>query len=158
MKGLDICRYNPDRGVDYYASGLAAILKVVVGPSKPSTHAYVSEIRRAMNTLVFSLWDRSDEYIPVIAEANIPTGIQSPKMKECFKELLVGLLKRFKETTDDLPIGARIRLMNMTIAGIAEMARRGVNTSVGEEIYNVVFSNSGSFSSESQSIEGGESA
>ena len=155
MKGLDVCKYNPDRGVDYYASGLAAILKVVVGAGKPSTHAYVSEIRRAMDTLVFSIWDRSDEYIPVVAEANIPTGIRSQKVKECFKELLVGLLKRFKETTDDLPIGARIRLMNMTIAGIAEMARRGISTPVGEEIYKIVFSNSGS-SPESQFEEGGE--
>ncbi|MCE4601382.1 MAG: hypothetical protein F7C38_07490 [Desulfurococcales archaeon] len=157
MEGLDICKYSPDRGVDHYASGLAAILKVVVGPGKPSTHAYVSEIRRAMHTLVFSIWDRSDEYVLVVAEANIPTGIRSPKMKECFKELLVGLLKRFKETTDDLPIGARIRLMNMTIAGIAEMARRGVSAPVGEEIYKFIFSNSGS-SPESQSEEGGEKA
>ena len=155
MSELDICKYNPDRGIDYYASGLSAILKVVVGSGKSSTHAYVSEVRKAMDTLVFSIWDKSEEYIPLVAEANIPISIRSQRARECFKEMLVGLLKRFKETTEDLPIGARIRLMNMTIAGIAEMARRGVKTPVGERIIKIVFSHSGLVPS-SQTMKGGD--
>lgn len=142
MSELDVCKYNPDQGIDYYASGLSAILKVVVGPGKSSTHAYVSEVRKALDTLVFSIWDKSEEYIPLVAEANIPISIRSQRARECFKEMLVGLLKRFKETTEDLPIGARIRLMNMTIAGIAEMARRGVKAPVGERIIKIVFPHS----------------
>ena len=138
-RSTDICKYSPDRGIDYYASGLAAILKVVIGPGRPSTHVYVKEIRRALTTLVHVIWDRSDEYIPVVAEANIPAEIQSRKLRECFKELLTGLLKRFRETAGDLPMGARIRLMNMTISGIAEMARRGISTPVGEDILKFVF-------------------
>ncbi len=154
MSELEVCRYSPSRGIDYYAAGLAGILQVVVGPGKGSTHAYVKEVRKALETLVFSVWDRSDEYIPIAAEANTPDSIRSPKARDCFKQLLVGLLKRFKESTGDLPIGARIRLMNMTISAIAEMARRGSIPPAGKEIVSHVFSKSSS--SESSSPEGGE--
>lgn len=140
MSGSDLCRYNPERGIDYYASGLAAVLRAVVGPGKESTHAYVKEVRKALETLVFSVWDKSDEYIPVVAEANIPVPIRSSRLKECFRDLLIGLLRRFRETTDVLPIGSRIRLMNMTISAIAEMARRGKLPPVGDEILTYVFS------------------
>lgn len=143
MSSQDPCKYSPDRGLDYYASGLAAVMRAVVGMGKESTHAYVKEIRKALETLVFSVWDRSDEYISVVAEANIPTTIRGPRLKECFKELLIGLLRRFRETTDDLPIGSRIRLMNMTISAIAEMARWGRLPPVGDEILSYVFPKSG---------------
>jgi len=139
MSELDLCAYRPDRGIDYYTSGLAGILKVVVGVGRESTHAYVKEIRRALETLVFSIWDRSDEYIPIVAEANIPDTIRNSKARECFKKLLIGLMKRFKESTSDLPIGSRIRLMNMTISAIAEMARTGRLSPVGEEVISNIF-------------------
>ena len=139
MSELDLCRYRPERGIDYYTSGLAGILRVVVGAGKESTHAYVKEVRRALETLVFSVWDRSEEYIPVVAEANIPDSIRSSRARECFKELLIGLMKKFKETTSDLPIGSRIRLMNMTISAIAEMARWGRISPAAEEILSSVF-------------------
>lgn len=155
MNGVEeLCRYSPDRGIDYYVSGLAGILRVVVGPGKTSTHAYVKEVRKALETLVFSVWDRSDEYIPVVAESNIPDTIHSNKVKECFRELLIALLRRFRETTADLPIGSRIRLMNMTVSAIAEMAKRGKLPPVGEKIINHVFSKSSQ--SVSQNLEGGE--
>ncbi len=142
MNELDLCMYKPDRGIDYYASGIAGILKVVVGVGKQSTHAYVKEVRKALETLVFSIWDKSDEYIPVVAEANIPDSIRSSKARECFKELLIGLMKKFKETTNDIPIGSRIRLMNMAISAIAETARSGRLSPVGEKIVSHVFSKS----------------
>ena len=154
--GLEVCKYRPDRGVDYYASGLAGILRVVVGPGRDSTHAYVKEVRRALETLVFSIWDRSDEYIPVVAEANIPDSLRSARARDCFRELLIGLMRRFRESTSDLPIGSRIRLMNMTISAIAEMARYGRLPPVGEEIVSIVFSKSGSPDSPSGSEGGGE--
>ena len=155
MSKLDLCIYRSDRGIDYYVSGIAGILRVVVGTGKQSTHAYVKEVRRALETLVFSIWDRSDEYIPVVAEANIPDAIRSSKARECFKELLIGLMKKFKETTNDLPIGSRIRLMNMTVSAIAEMARTGKLPPVGEEIASHVFPKPSQ--SESQSTnEGGD--
>lgn len=149
-----MCKYSPDRGVDYYTSGLAGILKVVVGPGKESTHVYTKEVRRVLETLVFSIWDRSNEYIPVITEANIPDSIRSDRVRECFKELLIGLMKRFKETAEDLPIGSRIRLMNMVVSAIAEMARHGSLPPVGEEIISHVFPKSSQFVS--QILEGGE--
>lgn len=149
MTDLDLCRYSPERGVDYYAGGLAAMLRVAVGPGRGSTHTYVKEVRRALETLVFSVWDRSDEYIPVIAESNVPDSIRSPRARECFRELLVGLLKRFRETTGDLPIGSRIRLMNMTISAIAEMARWGNLPPWGREIISRFFSKQSSSESSS---------
>lgn len=151
---IDMCKYTPDRGVDYYASGLASILRIAVGPGQTSTHAYVKEVRKALETLVFSVWDRADEYILPIAEANIPDNLRSLRARECFRELLVGLLRRFHETADDIPVGARIRLMNMVIAGIAEMARHTLPP-VGDKIKSCVFPKS-EFSS-SGIGEGGES-
>ena len=156
MSMMELCKYSPDRGMDYYTSGLAGILRKVVGAGKESTHAYVKEVRRALETLVFSVWDRSDEYIPVVAESNIPGSICSSSVRECFKELLIGLLKRFRETTDDLPIGSRIRLMNMTISAIAEMARWGNLPPVVEETLSQIFSRSPK--SESTSTDGGENS
>ena len=141
-QSIELCRYSPDRGIEYYASGLAGILRRVVGPGQTSTHAYVKEVRRAMETLVFSVWEKAEEYIPVLAEAHIPNSIYSTKGRECFKELLAGLLRRFRETTEDIPIGARIRLMNIVISSVAEMARYNVPP-VGELILSQVFSKPG---------------
>ena len=102
------------------------------------------------------MWDRSEEYIPLVAESNIPNSIYSKKARECFRELLVGLLKRFRESTADLPIGSRIRLMNMTISAIAEMARSGRLSPFGEEIKSYIFPKPSP--SESISPDGGVSA
>jgi len=150
VNGLELCRYQPDRGVDYYAGCLAGLLKVAVGPHRESTHAYVKEVRKAMETLVFSIWDNSDEFIRVVAEANIPSTLQSGRARECFKELLIGLLKKFRETTDNIPIGSRIRLMNMVISAIAEMARRGTVPPEGQNVLSNIFS------SKKSDVEGGE--
>ena len=148
----ELCKYKPGREIDYYASGLAGILRVVVGPGRESTHAYVKEVRRALETLVFSIWDK-EEYIPIVAEANVPDSIRSSKAKTCFKDLLEALLRRFKETTNDLPIGSRIRLMNMTVAAIAEMARWDKIPPAGEKIKSCVFSQSPQSSSSSSESE-----
>lgn len=136
----DLCKYDSARGVDYYAGALAGILGAIVGRGQDrSTHAYVKEVRRALETLVFMVWDRYEEYIPVIAESNVPDKIISKKGRECFVNLLVGLLRRFRETTRDLPIGARIRLMNMTLAAIAEMARYNKIPPVGRQVASYIF-------------------
>ncbi len=150
-QGTELCKYSPDRGVDYYASGLAGILNRVVGSGQTSTHAYVKEVRRAMETLVFSVWEKAEEYIPVLAEANIPEIIYSMKGRECYKELLTGLLRRFRETTEDIPIGARIRLMNIVISSIAEMARYNVPP-VGELVQSQVFSKPGQTQAEGDNL------
>jgi len=136
----DLCRYKPDRGLDYYASGLAGILRVVVGPGRTSTHAYIKEVRDALQALVFSAWDRADELIPIIAESNIPDEAYSSGVRACFRGLLEGLLKRFKEDTDAVPMGARIKLMNMTLRAITEMASGGKLPPVGEKIVSAIFS------------------
>lgn len=142
--GKDLCKYDPGRGVDYYAGALAGILGSIVGHGQDrSTHAYVKEVRKALETLVFMVWDRYEEYIPVTAESNVPDRITSKKGRECFANLLVGLLRRFRETTRDLPIGARIRLMNMTLAAIAEMARYNKIPPVGREVASYIFSKQG---------------
>ncbi|MCE4624267.1 MAG: hypothetical protein F7C35_00170 [Desulfurococcales archaeon] len=135
----DPCKYSPERGVDYYAAGLAGLLRVIVGSGQRSTHAYVKDVRKALETLVFTVWDKYEEYLDVIAESNIPDSLRSPKARECFRDLLVGLLRRFRETADSVPIGARIRLMNMVISAIAEMARYNLPPT-GVMIKNYVFS------------------
>jgi len=150
---ISICGYSPDRGIDYYASGLAGILREVVGPEQRSTHTYVKEVRKALEVLVFTAWDKAEEYIPILAESNIPDSIRSARARECFKELLIGLLRRFRETSDRIPIGARIKLMNMIITSIAEMARYGP-PQAGERIVSYVFSSSES--SHGNRKEGGE--
>ena len=150
MNGLELCRYEPNKGVDYYAGCLAGLLNWFVGSYKKSTHAYVKEVRKALETLVFSIWDKSDEYIPIVAGANIPDAIQVGRFRECFKELLVGLMRRFKETTENIPIGSRIRLMNMVISAIAEMARRGTIPPEGQNVLSNIFS------SKKSDVEGGE--
>ena len=136
---VDACEYSPSRGIDYYASALAGMLRVIVGSGQRSTHAYTKEVRKALETLVFDTWDKADEYIPIVAEANIPGEIRSVKARECFRDLLIGLMKRFHETADSMPVGARIRLMNMVMSSIAEMARYTLPPT-GEQIISHVFS------------------
>ena len=153
--GSELCKYKPDRGIEYYASGLAGILRGLLGPHQPSSHAYAKEVRKALETLVFSVWDRAHEYIDVIAESNIPENLYSIKGRECFKELLAGLLRRFYETTRDMPVGARIKLMNMVISAIVEMARYSLPP-VGEEIKSYVFSKSEYTVSSPTPVEGEE--
>ncbi len=124
MGEVDICRYKPDRDLDYYASGLAAMMwQVGRERGGGSTYVYTKDVRKALETLVFMVWDNYEEYLESIARANIPDELRSEVAKECFAELLKGLMRRFRETTDKLPVGARIRLMNTILSGIAQAAR-----------------------------------
>lgn len=118
------CMYEPSRGISYYAERLAAIMQFV-GRTRGglSTHAFTKEIRRAMEALVYIVWDKAEDFIPKIARANVPSELRSKTARECFALLLEGLLKRFRDEASDLPMGSRIQLMNMLISSIAEMAR-----------------------------------
>lgn len=155
MSAPDMCRYSPGRELDYYASGLAGILRVV-GAQRggSSTHAYTKEVRRALETLVYIIWDRHEECIDSVVGANIPPELRSTSARTCFAELLKGLLKKFRETAEKLPVGARIKLMNMVIAAIAEMARYNLPPA-GARIKELVFSKTPS-PAPSPEHEGGE--
>ncbi|HEU97922.1 MAG TPA: hypothetical protein ENO36_03605 [Fervidicoccus fontis] len=119
---IEICKYTPERELDYYTSGIASIMRVI-RKGESSTYAYVKEVRRALETLVFDIWDKADSYIFTLASSNMPDEIRSNKLRDCFMELSMGLMRKFYETTKDLPIGARIKLMNMIISSIAEMSK-----------------------------------
>ena len=155
MGEVDICRYSPDRELDYYAAGLAGIMGYIGWRRGGSTYAYTKEVRKALETLVYMVWDKYEEYLESIARSNIPDELRSNVARECFAELLKGLLKRFRETTDKLPVGARIRLMNMVLAGIAEMAQGPIESlpPAGTKIRDFVFSKH----APGPELEGGES-
>lgn len=151
---IDECRYDASRGINYYTERLAAIMQLVGGAIRggTSTHVYTKEIRRAMEALVYAAWDRAEELIPDIARAHVPAELASKTARECFANLLEGLLKRFREEASDLPMGARIQLMNMLLSSIAEMARYGLPPG-GSQFKSLVFPKSESMH-ESQ-VEGG---
>ncbi|PLJ78587.1 MAG: hypothetical protein B7L53_01185 [Thermofilum sp. NZ13] len=135
---VELCGYKPDRFLSYYVSALSGIL----GPlrhGEKSTHAYVKEVRKALEELLFSFWDKADEMIPIIADSNIPDDLKSPEARKCFRELIAGMLTRFREVGDKLPIGARIRLMNMITAALANIARSKQLSPVGKEIADTFF-------------------
>ncbi len=123
MGEINICKYSPDRELDYYAAGLAGIMGPIGWNRGGSTYAYTKEVRKALETLMYTVWDIYEEYLESIVRSNIPNELRSNTARECFAELLKGLVKRFRETTDKLPAGARIKLMNMVIASIAETAQ-----------------------------------
>jgi len=150
---IDPCKPSPDRGLEYYASGLSAILRVVVGSGASSTHAYVKDIREALEALVYMAWN-NPEVIPMIASANVPSEIYSEKMRNCYIELLTGLLEKFREVGNNLAPGLRIRLMNMVIRSISENARSGTKTPVGEIILDFL----GISKSNSSTGSGGETS
>jgi len=131
---VDPCKPTPDRDIDYYASGIATIMRIVVGGGNESTHAYVKDVRKALETLVYIAWNKSRELIPLIAASNIPSEIYSEKLRLCYRDLLTGLLERFREIGDDLSVGSRIKLMNIIIRAMAENARSGIETPVGKSI------------------------
>ncbi len=136
---LEECRYDPSRGIDYYSERLAALMKYVGNKrGATSTHVYTKEIRRALETLLFTVWDKADEYIPELARAYVPEELYG-QARECYTLLLEGLLKRFKETTENLPMGAKIQLMNMLLSSIAEMARYNLPPG-GKDLLSLIFS------------------
>ncbi len=145
---LDLCKYGPDRGLDYYAAGLAGILRGVRRGAS-STHAYTKEVRRALETLVFNVWNDPWEFLDAISEANTPRDIYRVECRRCFAELLRALLRRFREKAENLPAGARIRLMNMIVSAIAEMARYHLPPK-GEEIFKSCFLSNNSSGGEVQ--------
>ncbi|MCC6010534.1 MAG: hypothetical protein GU361_06280 [Desulfurococcales archaeon] len=148
-KALELCKYDRSRDLDYYVSNVAIIVGRVRGVGR-STHAYVKELRKALQTLVFSAWGKT-ELIPIIAKSNVPDDIYSNQARECFEDLLKSILIRFYELTKEMPAGARIRLMNMLIDAVAETASRpSVYTPVGKEIINAFFSSHSEFGGENE--------
>lgn len=129
MSEVDIrkmCEYDPSRNISYYSERLAAFMRLVSEERGISTYAYTKEIRRALEALVYSAWDKADDFLKDIARSQIPDELEAGKLRECYALLLEGLLRRFREVTEDLPIGSRILLMNMIISSIAEMARHNL--------------------------------
>ncbi|MCE4618727.1 MAG: hypothetical protein F7C37_04715 [Desulfurococcales archaeon] len=137
MELLELCKYDPGRGLDYYVAGLAGILRGARRGAS-STHAYTKEVRKALETLVFGVWSDPWEFIDAIVEANIPRDLQKTECRKCFAELLKALLRKFREKADSLPAGARIRLMNMIVSAIAEMARYSLPPA-GDKIFELCF-------------------
>lgn len=150
----DVCKPTPDRGIDHYASGIATIMRIVVGAREGSTHAYVKDVREALETLVFVTWNKPKELIPIIAASNIPSEIYSEKLRLCFKDLLTGLLLKFRDIGDDLSVGSRIRLMNIIVRAVAENARSGIETPVGKSILDFLNTNQ----TQTQHESGGETS
>lgn len=134
------CMYEASRGINYYTERLAAIMRYV-GRKRGglSTYAYTKEVRRALEILVYSAWDNASEFIPEIARAHVPGELRSRVNRECFAGLLEGLLRKFRDEASDLPMGARIQLMNMILSSIAEMARYNLPPG-GDKLYNMLFS------------------
>ena len=142
MSGVNLrrlCEYDPSRDVSYYTERLAAFMRFVASKRGESTHAYTKEIRRALEALVYSAWDKSNDFLRDIARSQVPDELRASELRECYALLLEGLLRRFREISADLPIGSRILLMNMILSSIAEMARYSLPPG-GEKFLNYVFS------------------
>ncbi len=155
MSSVDLrrlCEYDPSRDISYYTERLAAFMRVVGSSRGESTHAYTKEIRRALEALVYSVWDKSSDFLKDIARSQIPDELRAGELRECYALLLEGLLRRFSEVSTDMPIGSRILLMNMILSSIAEMARYSLPPG-GEEFLDHVFS-----SISKKKREGGESS
>ncbi len=153
MNKLDlenVCGYSESKRLDYYVMGLAQVMSLVAKQRTESKHSATKEIRRALHVLIHIAWDNSDELIPEISRAFIPSEIYSERLKQCYAMLLEGLLKKFRDITSELPVGSRIRLMNIIVNSIDNIVQNPTLISRGGN-YNFI----GMIFSKSE-FEGGE--
>ena len=115
----EICKEPLPENLDQIVYKLGTLLKIVKSGAE-STHAVTKEIRRVLESIIE--YDEDIDVSKVFSEALVPLEVYSPKMRKCYVDLVKKLVEKVIETTKNLSIGSKIKLINIIIKAIDNIA------------------------------------